>query len=187
MLSSVFWLRGKNGGTVTFLFIGNWVQNLSVQRIKWGSLFFFFLLLFCLRLQTSFNWHFNSKIYFFNLLSRSNPGVVQALQKSLLPYSSMWTPFHSHRHIHTFPYNTQKKPWSTEYWNVCNVLQLPLTVERIIYVLHVLNEKFNPNILKCLIQPINTEQAREGRRDFLCKPERCLTKTQPELNYLLKC
>lgn len=160
MSSSVFWLRRKNGGTVAFLFIGYCVQNLSVQRIKWGSFFFFFFF-FCLQLQTTFNWHFNSKICFFNLFSRSNPGVVQALQKSLLPHSSMWAPCHSHRHIHTCPYNTQKKPWSTEYWNVCNVLQLSLAVERFIYVLHVLNEKFNPNILKCLIQPVNTEQARE--------------------------
>lgn len=137
-----------------------------------------------LQLQTLFSCHMTSKVYFFNLLSRSNPGVAQAVKKHLLLHSSMSAACHPHGHIHThfFPkqYNTQKKFWRTEYWHLCDILQLPLTVERTMYLLQTCwmkikakhFESFNP-ACKC--------STSKRRKRFLLQASKLFTKKKARI------
>lgn len=142
-----------------------------------------------LQLQTLFSCHMTSKVYFFNLLSRSNPAVAQAVKNICcftLPCQQPVILTDTFTHTSS-PNNTIHRRDSEEQNTDIFVISyscLWLWKGPCISYKHV-KWKLKPNILKVLIQPVNAVQAREGG-DFFCKPVNYLPKKKPELNFLLK-
>lgn len=74
---------------------------------------------FCLQLQTLCSCHINSKTDFFNLLSRSNPGVAQAVQNiCCLTLPCDQPVIHTDTFVHNLPQNTAIPPKNPETQNI---------------------------------------------------------------------